>query len=580
MATVYHGIDERLERTVAIKIIHPTHAGSRQFTDRFEREAKMIARLAHPNIVAVYDEGSHGGLPYLVMEYVHGRTLRDVLNERRRLPPAEALDVMALVLAALAAAHRAGLVHRDVKPENVLLSDDGQIKVADFGLASAVEASGEDSTGGQLLATVAYVAPELVSRGHADPRADVYSAGIMLFELLTSQVPYDGDKPVEIAWQHVEQDVPSPSVYIPETPAALDELVARATRRDPGARPTDAGALLAELIAVREDLSAPAQYRGIAQNPPPRHTDRISQTTLIPVARRPRRRPPFAVIAALITMVLCAAIGGWWFGAGRYTETPGLLTLTRAEAQTQAAQAGFFIKTVSDFSETAPIDTVIAQHPKPKASILRGGTITVTVSKGPERHAIPAEIIGMDTDRAMKVLQELTLKAHQSQKYDTEIPADKVIGVDPPVGTLLPPGTAVSLTISKGPPPIMIPRVVGKNADDARRELEGLGLTIRIEIQDNEQTPKDKVISQNPAEGTGTEKGTVVNLVVSAGPPMVTVPDVGGLSFDEARKTLEAAGLGATRAFNWPGGRNTVYTQSPGAHQQAPKGSTVSLWIY
>ncbi|WP_047894864.1 protein kinase, partial [Micromonospora sp. RV43] len=264
MATVYTATDERLERTVAVKIIHPTQAPQAKarmagFVERFTDEAKTIARLTHPNVVAVYDQGIHAGLPYLVMEYVRGRTLRDVLAERRRLNPDEALAITEQMLAALAAAHRAGLVHRDVKPENVLVAEvptggsrnlvDSVVKVADFGLARAVEASAEDENGNQLMATVAYVAPELVTQGHADPRTDVYSAGIVLFEMLTGRVPYDGDRPVEVAWQHVDRDVPAPSTLVPTLPPALDALVARATRRDPAGRPADAAALLSEVQA-------------------------------------------------------------------------------------------------------------------------------------------------------------------------------------------------------------------------------------------------------------------------------------------------------------------------------------------
>src|SRR3954451_24036568 len=237
MATVYTAVDKRLERTVALKIIHPSQATNVHFVDRFTDEAKTIARLTHPNVVAVYDQGRHLGLPYLVMEYVQGRTLRDLLTQRRRLNPVEACAILEQMLAAIAAAHRAGLVHRDVKPENVLVAEapsggtanlvDAVVKVADFGLARAVEASSvEDS--GQLMATVAYVAPELVTDGHADARTDVYSAGIVLYEMLTGKVPFDGDDPVQVAWQHVDNDVPKPSESVKGLPSVLGGLVARA----------------------------------------------------------------------------------------------------------------------------------------------------------------------------------------------------------------------------------------------------------------------------------------------------------------------------------------------------------------
>src|SRR3569833_2757498 len=235
MATVYTALDERLERTVALKIIHPGQSRDRTFVERFTDEAKTIARLTHPNVVAVYDQGTHAGLPYQVMEYVRGRTLRELRAERRRLQPQEALAVMEQMLAAIAAAHLAWLVHRDVKPENVLVAEspgvehnliDSVVKVADFGLARAVEASA-DENGSRLMATVAYVAPELVTDGHADPRTDVYSAGSVLFEMLTGRVPYEGGRPVDVAWQHVDRDVPPPSHFVPGLPTALDALVAR-----------------------------------------------------------------------------------------------------------------------------------------------------------------------------------------------------------------------------------------------------------------------------------------------------------------------------------------------------------------
>src|SRR5438067_1253904 len=377
MATVYTALDERLERTVALKIIHPSQANDARFLTRFGDEAKTIARLTHPNVVAVYDQGSHDGVPYLVLEYVRGRTLRELLADRRRLTPAEALASLEQMLAAVAAAHRAGLVHRDIKPENVLAAAppgrgslvDAVVKVADFGLARAVEASAD--AGSHLLATVAYVAPELVTDGHADPPTDVYSAGIVLFEMLTGRVPYEGGKPVEVAWRHVDGDVPAPSKYVAGLPPQLDDLVARATRRDPGGRPTDAGALLAEVQATREDLAANAATSRVMAAPTVTVASVNHPTQAIPADRPPWARLPGqagparvpggrrraarqgglvgwyhdvtatargrqAVAAAIVVVGLLIAVGGWWFGVGRYTQAPSLMGLTRAQAAAAA----------------------------------------------------------------------------------------------------------------------------------------------------------------------------------------------------------------------------------------------------
>jgi serine/threonine protein kinase len=268
MATVYRALDTRLDRVVAIKVMHQLYADDDQFVSRFIREAKSAAKLSHPNVVAVFDQGDDHGVVFLAMEYVHGRTLRDLLRERTRLLPQEALSILEPVLSALSAAHIAGLVHRDVKPENVLLADDGRVKVADFGLARAA-ANLEATSATTLIGTVAYLAPEQVIRGVADPRSDVYAAGIMLFEMLTGRPPYEGETAVSVALRHAHEDVPAPSTVIPGTPAVVDQLVTRATARDPDLRPRDAAAFLAETVRVRRSL-------------PARDADAVASTTLIP----------------------------------------------------------------------------------------------------------------------------------------------------------------------------------------------------------------------------------------------------------------------------------------------------------
>jgi serine/threonine protein kinase len=270
MATVYLALDRRLHREVALKVMHAHLGDDPQFTARFIREARAAARLSHPGVVAVFDQGEDDGLLYLAMEYLEGRTLRTVLGELGVLTPGEALDVVEPVLDALAAAHAAGIVHRDVKPENVLLTDDGRVKVADFGLARA--ASSVASTSGVLMGTAAYLAPELIAHGVADARADVYAVGMTLFEMLTGRQPFSGDVPLRVAYRHVHEDVPAPSTVVGALPEPLDVLVTAATARDPGRRPADAAALLAlersvrarvpaQALAVRPSLPRPAPGR-------------------------------------------------------------------------------------------------------------------------------------------------------------------------------------------------------------------------------------------------------------------------------------------------------------------------------
>ncbi|MFU8872507.1 Stk1 family PASTA domain-containing Ser/Thr kinase [Micromonospora sp. SL4-19] len=631
MATVYTATDERLERTVAVKIIHPTQAPEARsrmagFVERFTDEAKTIARLTHPNVVAVYDQGTYRGLPYLVMEYVRGRTLRDVLAERRRLDPDEALAIAEQMLAAIAAAHRAGLVHRDVKPENVLVAEapiggtanlvDSVVKVADFGLARAVEASAEEENGNQLMATVAYVAPELVTDGHADPRTDVYSAGIVLFEMLTGRVPYDGDRPVEVAWQHVDRDVPAPSTLVPRLPKVLDDLVGRATRRDPNARPADAGALLAEVQVARDDLGNPNSHTAVLRRVAD-ETAPVAQPTMVVAAVRPAERPAWArlpegggqrphrrraapekggdlgarlaglrtrvmgsprgrlaVAAAVVVLGLVAAVGGWWFGVGRYTTAPQLVSLTKAEAQAQATRGGFTLRYADPrYDEKVPKDSVLGQDPASAARILKGGTITLTLSRGPEQLPVP-DVVGKDFEVAQAELTDAKLVvAKGPAKYDDELPAGVVLATNPKVGTVVKPGTKVTVTLSKGRAPVTVPNLVGKNLNDARGILAQLGLT-PVESYKQSDKPRDEILGQSPADGAGVEKGAQVKLEVSEGPPQVVVPRVIDLPCDQAKQMLESQGFPTTIQVN-PGG--IARFQVPGENTPVPPGTPVTV---
>ncbi|MER7890945.1 Stk1 family PASTA domain-containing Ser/Thr kinase [Micromonospora sp. NPDC094482] len=632
MATVYTATDERLERTVAVKIIHPTQASEARsriagFVARFTDEAKTIARLTHPNVVAVYDQGTHGGLPYLVMEYVRGRTLRDVLAERRRLNPDEALAIFEQMLAAIAAAHRSGVVHRDVKPENVLVAEaptggvanlvDSVVKVADFGLARAVEASAEED-GNQLMATVAYVAPELVTEGRADARTDVYSAGIVLFEMLTGRVPYDGDRPIDIAWQHVDRDVPAPSTLVPALPPVLDELVARATRRDPAARPADAGALLTEVQVARDQLGNQNSHTAVLRRVPDEQP--LSQPTMVVAAVRPAERPNWArlpeggqragrrratsppgegdlwsrlgelrarvmgdrrgrlaVAAVVVVLGLVAAVGGWWFGAGRYTDAPQLVSLTKAEAEAQAARAGITLAYADpQYDEKAPKDSVLLQDPASAARIVKGSTVTLTLSLGPERFPVP-DVVGKEFELAeADLLNAKLVVAKGAARYDDSLPAGVVIDTNPKVGAEVKPGAKVTVILSKGRAPVSVPNLVGKSLTDARTALTKLGL-VAVETYKDSDKPKDEILGQSPADGAGVEKGAQVKLDVSKGPPLVVVPRVIDLPCPQAKQLLESQGFPVAVQFN---PNAVVRFQNPGENSQVPPGTPVTIGCF
>jgi beta-lactam-binding protein with PASTA domain/tRNA A-37 threonylcarbamoyl transferase component Bud32 len=600
MATVYQARDERLERPVAVKIIHADHVLDEDLLDRLAAEAKTVARLSHPNIVAVFDQGSHEGAPYVVMEYVRGRTLREVLNDRRRLDPSESLAVLEQLLAALAVAHRAGLVHRDVKPENILVAPppngsgdlvDAVVKVADFGLAHAVEVG--RNTSGQLLATAEYVAPEIVSDGRADARADVYSAGIVLFEMLTGRVPFDGDRPSAVAWQHVDNDVPPPSQIVPGLPTLLDDVVVRATQRDPAGRARDAAAMLAEIQSAREDVGAlagptralahptvivpsvtpvsvdadgrpswarlPGQRGGAGR--PPSHGTVVTTgnagsgtagagaavasaakrvADLMPaqpvqrasawLTRTVRRlgdtaqgRRQLTIIVVVLGLVLMG--GGWWLGFGRYTEAPTLIDLTKANAATEASRLGFSVDYgVGIYSETVPVDTVMKQQPSASGRVVKGGTITLTLSLGPERYVVP-DVAGQLAEFA-KTQMPRQIQVQFKDGFSDSLPNGYVVGTQPVAGTPLKPNDVVTIIVARGTFPIHLPSVIGMKLTDAEAQLRAGGFTqIDIQHKDDATKPKDTVLEQNPAGGQGIGSpadaaALKVTIIVSNGPAL------------------------------------------------------------
>jgi serine/threonine-protein kinase len=639
MSTVYAATDLRLDRTVAVKVMAEHLAHDPAFVDRFTREARATAMLSHVNVVSVSDQGSDQGLVYLVMELVRGRTLRDLLQARGRLTVGEAFAVLEPVLAGLTAAHRAGIAHRDVKPENVLISTDGQVKVADFGLARAVAGTGQTShTGGVLIGTVAYLSPEQLERGRSDARSDVYAAGIMFYELLTGHPPYAGDSALAVAYQHVHHDVPAPSSEAPGMPWQVDELVARTTRRDPAARPLDAGAFLAELTDLRADLGlarVPVPTGRPADNPTqtlrptnrptaprPRHPsapggsprtevlggrDRTRGTTVLPgtaagpttavgnarpglpprsTAARPgvpphirRRRARFALALVLLLAITVGAVG-WWLGSGRWTDVPDLLGQDKDTAIGLLQDAGLDPAFEDEqFSETVPAGTVISADPPGGAEAIRGSDVQLVVSKGQELFTVDAALAGQPADDVQAKLQQQfpKLTFQQTQETSEEVGEGNVIRFDPPAGTELKAGDTVSLVVSSGRAPVKVPNVVGRAPDAAQDALEQLGFVVKRDTGRSADVAKGQVMTVSPEPGDAQPYGSTVTITVSEGVPQVTVPDVVGKSEKEAIALLEKAGLKASSTSFIAGDR--VYQQSPEAGDTVDQGSTVSILI-
>jgi serine/threonine-protein kinase len=576
MATVYLATDTRLDRSVAVKVMHRALADDPEFVRRFTREAQASAKLSNPEVVAIHDQGTdrQTGLAYLVMEYVRGINLRQLLLERGALPPARAVALMEPVLRALGAAHTAGLVHRDVKPENVLLADDGRVKVADFGLARAVETSNLTQTTGLLIGTVAYLAPEQVESGTADARTDVYAAGVLLWELLTGAPPYSGDSPLSVAYRHVHDDVPPPSTAVAGIPADLDSLVVRATRRDPDSRPRDGGAFLAELLAVQDGLpSAPVQHQTLV-------VPRVPVPTAPPKPPR-KRRTGLIATALVVVLALLALGGGYYLGSYRYTTAPSVLTLSFVDASHKLDKAGLKAKHGKDeFSEDKAKGTVLRQTPRPNGRIRKGGLVTLVLSMGPDRRGVPT-LVGKDLAGARAALRVAGLvdAPNPSYEFNDSVAKGLVIRSDPAPATKLKPGTAVRLVLSNGKQPVPVPNLTGKKQPEAEKRLHELGFVVTITQVFSDTVDKGRVVDQSPSSGTA-DRGSTVILTVSKGQDLVEVPDVRGDSPSTAEHKLTAAGFVAKRTDAVFSSGSTVYATSPGHGKKAKRGSTVTYFVF
>jgi beta-lactam-binding protein with PASTA domain len=642
MSSVYRGTDTRLDRPVAIKIMDPRFADDRSFVDRFEREARSAARLHHPNIVTVHDQGVDGEHAYLVMELLDGGTLRDLLDQRGKLDVALALSIAEQMLEALSAAHTAGLVHRDVKPENLLLGRAGTppvgvVKVADFGLVRAVASTGATSSS-VILGTVGYLSPEQVTAGAAGMRGDVYSAGIVLYEMLTGQVPYSGDTAISVAYRHVNDDVPAPGTLVPGLPAVLDDLVLRATRRDPEARPADAAAFLRRLHEVRASLglgpvpipvlppagqAEPEADRtvpafsavGTAPVAGPRGTramTRLGHQPLVahrqPQATRAAMTPPPAAYppaaaetgpdegrrkkAIALRVLLVLVIGGligtmvWWFaGGGKQiadaVDVPQVAGFDRPTAEKTLHDKGFSTRISQQASDTVRAGLAIGTTPSAGSSAAPGSVVTLVVSSGKPK--VP-DIVGATREEAESSIVSQQLKAvHDPGKdsYSGTVPKDRVLTVSPQAGTPVAIGATVTYGLSKGNPPTPVPNVAGKSHDQAFQILRQQGFEpFDAGTEFARGVPAGSVSRTSPAAGSRLDDtdGNRVGVFTSNA---IEVPSVFGMGVAQAVQTLTDAGLqvdgeggGGRRGFS------IVVGQDPDPGSFVQKGTKVKLRLF
>ncbi|GAB3130162.1 Stk1 family PASTA domain-containing Ser/Thr kinase [Glaciibacter psychrotolerans] len=631
MATVYLATDLRLERRVAIKIMHGHLADDNTFKSRFVQEARSAARLAHPNVVNVFDQGQDADMAYLVMEYLPGITLRDLIKDYGRLTPEQTMDILTAVLSGLAAAHKAGIVHRDLKPENVLLADDGRIKLGDFGLARA--ASNNTATGQALLGTIAYLSPELVTRGVADARSDIYALGIMTYEMLTGEQPYVGEAPMQIAYQHANDTVPMPSATVPGSPAQFDDLVAWATARDPEDRPRDARVMLDRLLSgeplgspesgsVRGGAGAtlasadqattvltndahaatmvlPGEYSDIADaetqifgstplaagaatagssgsEPPTEHG------ALLATKADKRKRRGYLLFVVILLVAALAGGTGWYFGVGPGSQVAVAKTvgLPQEKATQKLTALGFEVVPVKRTDPEIAPGTVIASDPS-GGNAPKGSRITIFVSIGPKILQVP-DVIGAPESDARAQLAEFSI-GESIREFSTGAPLDTVMAVldatGNPVGPELAERAPVTLLVSAG----VIPDVAGQTVDEATATLDAVGLHAEAgeRVFSDDFADGAVIMALAPSEAA-VRVGDTLTLRISKGPDVVEVPNViTGQTIASARKQLEALGFVVTSNVpQFLEGAVVAGAQDVDAGKMAKRGSTISVNFY
>jgi serine/threonine-protein kinase len=573
MADVYCADDMHLGREVAIKILHRRFAQDEEFVERFRREASAAAGLQHPNVVGVYDRGSHDGTWYIAMERLKGRTLKQLIAEDGPVDQLRAIDLMIQILQAAGFAHRRGVVHRDFKPHNVIVADDDSLKVTDFGIARA--GASEMTETGSIMGTAQYLSPEQAQGQRVDARSDLYSIGITLFELLTGHVPFAGDSAVSIALKHVSEPAPPVSSDRPEVHPVLDAIVARALVKDPSGRFQSAE----EFVLALDDAR-----RAIATGQPGQHTAsyRPVGPPLLPASdgddRRERGKWPFIALA----LVILALLG---FGAFLLLSQPkqvkvaSVAGLTVDAATQRLERAGLTVEK-RDVRNPEPPGTVLGSDPAQGKRVDEGSTVTLIVSSGPGQVTVPG-VAGFRESRAQKALSKLAFKFETRPQSSTSVPKGRVIKTRPPAGDTVPYGSRVVIVVSSGPKQVQVPQVVGLTQSSAEKALEARGLTVSI-VEKESDKPKGEVIAQLPAAGSQIDEGSTVSLTVSKGRTEVAVPDVTGRTADEARTILEGAGFRVKmtdRAVDDPLQDGLVVDQRPAADSQRPKGSAVTIVI-
>ncbi|MCU1487092.1 MAG: serine/threonine protein kinase with sensor(s) [Actinomycetia bacterium] len=604
MADVFLARDALLDRPVALKVLFPEFATDRAFVERFRREAQSAAGLSHANIVSVYDWGEEDGTYFIVMEYVEGRSLAQIVRDEGPLLPDRAADVATDIAAALGFAHRNGVIHRDVKPGNVLISPLGQVKVTDFGIARAVTTQDNLTQTGTVMGTATYFAPEQARGEQVDPRSDVYSLGVVLYELLVGQPPFTGDNPVSVAYKHVQEQAERPTKRNPAIPLALEAVVMKALAKNPANRYASADDLAADLRRFRDgrpvlaETMLPEEELTSAMAPAAagatRAVPRAEGTRAIPVTNQddwydepPKRSPTFLIVLGVLLLLLVAllvlfaknlGVGG----SSSQVAVPTVVGLPQDQATTKLTDAGFKVETKQELEAGKAQDIVLRQDPDGGTKIDKGGTVTIVVNSGEAPVEVP-DLVGKTDAEADKLLRDLGLVATYVTETNDEKPEGEILAQDPePGGDPVPKGTSIKLTVSSGAGEAEVPDVSGKSPTEAANILGRAGFETTQSDESSDTVKDGVVIRTDPPAGELVQKGDKVTIVVSTGPSSVTVPSVLDLSASQATARLRADGFAVTvvqRTTIDPEEDGIVLAQSPEGDATAAAGSTVTIYV-
>jgi eukaryotic-like serine/threonine-protein kinase len=604
MADVYLAEDQELGRRVALKLLDERHASDEQFVERFRREAQSAAGLNHPNIVSIFDRGRAEGTYYIAMEYLDGRTLKELLVRNGPTPVPIAIDYARQILGALAFAHRNGIVHRDIKPHNIVVGGDGRLKVTDFGIARS--GTSQMTEVGSIVGTAQYLSPEQARGAPVDPRSDLYSLGVVLYEMLTGKVPFTGDTPVEIAMKHLSQVPKPPSEWREQVPHDLDAVVMRALAKDPEQRYGSAEEMDADLARVARGVSVARETEDAMTQVLAGAGISSSAQTMIqrpravappapPVYRSPspyyeEPQPGRSIWPWLLALglIIAGAVGGWFLytkiqdqiNSNKPIAVPDVTLLARPLAVAKIKEQGLVPRVVTASSDTVPKGQVSDENPGGGSKVAKGSTVTLTVSTGVAQVKVP-NVVGQDVNQAVATLAGLGLNPNIARVYSTA-QQDTVTAQQPHAGDSVPKGSNVRINVSRGAKPVQVPDVTGQPFANAKSALQGQGYKVqRVDVQ-SDQYPKGVVVASDPPAGTSVAKGSTVTLSVSKGPATTQVPDVTNQNQADATQILEGAGLTVAVVQDFvtdPSQDGVVISQDPAAGADAQAGEVVTIHV-